>query len=88
MQRSESLVRVLTCRVRIKGSGRVAKMMSVKMLMLLLKRPIAVKVCMLKHFAPGVPAGSHEARTGTQEKRIVWMDRQSLILSMVVEGLG
>lgn len=51
--------------------GREAKSMSVKMLMLLLKIPMAVKVCLLKHLALGSPKGSQEARMGRQEKAIV-----------------
>src|ERR1700712_4528880 len=45
MQKRETLVRMFTCRVMIRGRGRVAKSMSVKIFMLLLNRPMAVKVC-------------------------------------------
>ncbi len=61
----------MTCRFQTIGMGREAKRMSVKMLMLLLKSPMAVKVWLLKHFALGSPKGSQEARMGRQEKAIV-----------------
>lgn len=53
------------------GMGRVAKTRSVNILMLLLKSPIEVNTCGLKHMALGSLARSQEARMGMHENKIV-----------------
>ena len=68
---NESFVRTLTCRFHITVIGRDANKTSVIILTIELNSPMSVKTVLLKHFAFGSPARSHDARIGTQENRIV-----------------
>jgi hypothetical protein len=68
---NESFVRVLTCRFHTTVTGRDANKTSVRILTIELNNPMCVKRALLKHFALGSPARSHDARIGMQEKRIV-----------------
>lgn len=77
---SEILVRRFTCRFQTMGMGSEAKRMSVKMLMLLLKSPMAVKRWLSKQWALGSLTGSQVARIGVHENAIVlrWSVRAAL----------
>jgi hypothetical protein len=68
---NESLVRMLTCRFHTTVTGRDANRTSVRILTIELNNPMSVKTVLLKHFAFGSLARSHDARIGTQENRIV-----------------
>jgi hypothetical protein len=68
---NESFVRMLTCRFHTTVTGRDANKTSVRILTMELNNPMSVKTVLLKHFAFGSPARSHDARMGTQENKIV-----------------